>query len=456
MHPSLEITWLPIEKITPYIRNAKSHPDAQIVELAESIKRFGWTMPIMVDKEYCIVAGHCRFLSAKHLGLKTVPVNYRPDLSESDARAYRLLDNRIADTPVDPELVRFELAALKREGVDPALAGFNVANIDHFIDHGTLVEGLFDRPKVTPQFDLPKEKTPEQLAEDERADTVPGNPTEKILGVNRGDVWILGNHRLMCGDSTSIDDVNKLMNGEKANITFTSPPYNAAKNGHLTGSVKGFDKKYNNHSDELTDDGYLNLLNGFTKIALDNTDYCFVNIQLLTHNRLPLFKYQESNQSFIKDVLIWNKKQCPPNIVKGAFNTKWEYIFCFSQDIKTRGFPCDWRGQYPNVVETESNAANAFAGSHKAGYPVALPLWFLEKFDFVRSVYDPFGGTGTTIIACEKTDRRCFMMELDEHYCGVILRRWCEFTGNDATREADGALWSDVMELDVGDDENLS
>jgi len=244
-----------------------------------------------------------------------------------------------------------------------------------------------------------------------------------------GDIYRLGDHRLMCGDSTDAKQVARLMKGAKADITFTSPPYNAAKNGHLTGAVAGFDKKYKNTTDEMTDDDFHSLLDKFTSIALDVSDYVFVNLQLLTHNRAPLFRYQSDYQDRVKDVLIWNKRQCPPNIVKGAFNTKWEYVFCFSKDTKTRGFPCDWRGQYPNVVETESNSGNEFASEHKAGFPVAFPSWFLEKFEFAKTIYEPFCGTGTTMVAAEKFGRRCLAMELDPGYCDVIVERWEKYTG---------------------------
>lgn len=244
-----------------------------------------------------------------------------------------------------------------------------------------------------------------------------------------GDIYELGNHRLLCGDSTSIDAVEKLMNGEAVDITFTSPPYNAAKNGPLTGEVAGFDYKYQTHNDSMSDDDYLNLLIGFTDLAIAKSKYCFVNIQMLTHNRKPLFKYQSHYQSLIKDILIWNKTLCPPNIVKGAFNTKWEYVFAFSNDNKTRGFPCNWRGKYPNVIETESNSGNEFADNHKAGFPISFPTWVLDKMDFAKSVYDPFMGTGTTFIACEKLNLKGFGMELDPHYVDVIVTRWCKYTG---------------------------
>lgn len=251
----------------------------------------------------------------------------------------------------------------------------------------------------------------------------------------RGDIYQLGRHRLTCGDSTAITDVDWLMNGERAGMTFTSPPYNADKDSHMNGRVAGFDRKYGRHySDNLDDDEFRQLLVDFTSLALEKTDYVFVNLQLLARNRIPVIEYQHEFRSWLKDVLIWNKSQCPPNIVKGAFNTKWEYVLCFSKDSATRGFPVEWRGQYPNVVETENNSANDFAESHKAGFPVALPVWFIEKLP-IGDVYDPFGGTGTTVIACEKTDRRCFMMEIDPHYCDIIVARWEKYTGGKAVLE---------------------
>lgn len=405
---------LPIHEVKFHPKNRNNHPKDQIERLAEILKYQGWRYPIKISNlSGCIVSGHGRVLAARHLDLDTVPVQRQDYETEEQEYADLISDNSIASWS------ELDLSSINSDIVDLG-PDFNIdlLGIKDFI-----VEPV---DKLEPQCD-----------EDEVPDAL---PEPKVV---RGDLFTLGNHRLLCGDSTMIDNVERLMNGKKADITFTSPPYNAAKNDHFVGKINGFDKKYNTHSDELSDDAYLDLLTEFTTISLTNSAYCFVNIQLLTHNRIPLFKYQERFQSLIKDVLIWNKKQCPPNIVKGAFNTKWEYIFCFSEDNETRGFPCDWRGQHPNVVETESNAANEFADTHKAGFPVALPNWFLEKFDFVKTVYDPFGGTGTTIIACEKTNRTCFMMELDPHYCGVILDRWQKFTGKKAHRE-DGVAWDDI------------
>lgn len=230
---------------------------------------------------------------------------------------------------------------------------------------------------------------------------------------------------------------------EKADIAFTSPPYNAAKESHLNGRVNGFENKYRTESDAMSDEDYLAFLIKFTDIAVNIADYVFVNLQLLAHNKIPLAAYWESNKNQTKDILVWNKSQCPPNIVEGAFNTKFEFIFCFAKDSKTRGFPAKWRGQYPNVVETESNAANEHADIHRAGFPVALPLWFLDKFPFAKTTYEPFLGSGSTLIACEKTNRKCLGMEIDPIYCAVILDRWEKYTGKQAFR-SDGKSWQEI------------
>lgn len=391
-----------IDLLIPNPKNPNKHPENQIKLLAKIMKHQGWRSPIVVSKRSgFIVKGHGRLQAARLNKWTQAPIDRQDYANEADEYADMVADNKIAELS-ETDLIMVNDGALELpDDFDLELLG-----IPDF--------ELIDTEELEPGCD--EDAIPEHV-----------EPKTKL-----GDIYTLGNHRLMCGDSTSIDAVEKLMDGNYCDITFTSPPYNAAKNGHLTGNVSGFDKKYQQHSDELSDDDYLGLLAEFTSIAIAKSKYCFVNIQLLTHNRGPLFKYQEQFQSLIKDILIWNKKQCPPNIVKGAFNTKWEYIFCFSEDKKTRGFPCSWQGQFPNVVETESNAANEFADMHKAGFPVALPSWFIEKFDFAKTIYDPFGGTGTTMIAAEKTNRKCFMMELDPHYCDVIVARWEKYTGKKA------------------------
>lgn len=391
---------VPVSELKPHALNRNDHPDSQTDQLAKIIKFQGWRHPIIVSKlTGFIVAGHGRLAAAKKLNLTEVPVSFQEFTDSDQEYIFLQSDNAIA---LQAEL---DLSQIQLDIKDIGPFDIDLLGIKDFRFEPDVIEAQCDEDEI-PEKVEPKTK--------------------------RGDIYRLGNHRLMCGDSTMIDDVEKLMDGESVDITFTSPPYNAAKNGHLTGQVDGFDNKYQQHNDAMSDDDYLGLLNGFTSLAIAKSKYCFVNVQLLTHNRNPLFQYQAQFQDLIKDILIWNKKQAPPNIVKGAFNTRWEYVFCFSEDNKTRGFPCDWRGQHPNVVETESNSGNEFAGDHKAGFPVAFPMWFLEKLEFAKTIYDPFCGTGTTIIAAEKSNRTCYGMELDPHYCDVIVARWEKFTGKKA------------------------
>ena len=144
---------------------------------------------------------------------------------------------------------------------------------------------------------------------------------------------------------------------------------------------------------------------------------------MLAQNKFTLIDYQYKLKEQLKDILIWNKSQCPPNIVKGAFNTKWEYVFCFSAKNETRGFPCKWQGKFPNVIETENASGNDYAQIHKATFPIAFPAWIIEKMDFAKSVLDLFLGTGTTMVASHQLKRKCYGMELDPKYCQVIVDR---------------------------------
>lgn len=301
-------------------------------------------------------------------------------------------------------------------------------------DYDLEMDEIFEHVRFPEIDDLEfLEEFGDDLPSDGSEDVIP-EVAENELGVQLGDIWVLGSHRLMCGDSTDGAVVARLMNGEKADITFTSPPYNAAKESFLNGRVDGFDDKYQNHADNMSDDDYVGLLTKSTALAIENSRYAFINLQLLSHNRLALCEFQYAFRKELKDILIWNKTQCPPNIVKGAFNTRFEFVYAFSKENKTRGFPCSWRGQYPNVIETGSNSTNEFAADHKAGFPIAFPTWLIEKMDFAKLVYEPFCGTGTTMVACEKTNRKCYGMEIDPHYCSVIIKRWQEFTGKKATR----------------------
>jgi site-specific DNA-methyltransferase (adenine-specific) len=393
----MNIINLRIADLTPDPENARQHDEKNLKAIQGSLKEFGQRKPIVITEANVIVAGNGTVLAAKNLGWETIEaVRVPADWSKDQVKAFALADNRTAELAAwSPEVLAAQLLELDE-------AGFEIEEFG------------FEKIEVAEE--------PREIVEDEVPESAPQRSS-------LGDVWQLGNHRLMCGDSTDKNSVAKLLDGNTTNITFQSPPYNANKNSHLNGAVNGFENKYQNSSDELSDDDFLQLLIKTTENAIEISDYCFVNLQLLTHNRKPLIKFQNHFVDYLKDILIWNKSTCPPNIVKGAFNTKWEYVLAFSNDNKTRGFPTQWQGKYPNVIETENNSNNENAKIHKAGFPLAFPKWIIEKLDFVESVTDLFGGTGTTLIACEQLNKRCFTMELDPKYCDVIIKRWETLTG---------------------------
>ena len=159
------------------------------------------------------------------------------------------------------------------------------------------------------------------------------------------------------------------------------------------------------------------------KNTINNSTYSFVNLQILESNKHALIDYQYQLKDQLKDILIWNKKQYPPHINKGTFGCKWEYVFAFCYESKSRSFPASWQGKFPNVIETENASGNDFAQIHKATFPIAFPAWILEKMDFAQSVIDLFCGTGTTMVASHQLKRKCYGMELDPKYCQVIIDR---------------------------------
>lgn len=372
--------------IQPYSKNAKKHPKKQVEQVAASIKEFGMNQPIVVDKQGIIIVGHGRYEALKHLGMPIKDEYIKVvDLTEEQAKAYRLADNKLNESEWDMNLVIEELKDLSEPMLE--LTGF---------DKDLIIE--------------PDEK-------DDEVPDVPEEPQSKL-----GDLYELGNHRVLCGDSTKLEDVERLMDGRKADISFTSPPYNAGDN------IRG--KFYDNDGDNKGDDEYVSFLVTTTLNALEHCDFAFVNLGILESNKFALIDYQTQMRDYTKDVIVWNKKTAPPHINKGTLATKWEYVFAFSKDAKSRSFPCSWQGKYTNVIETENNSGNEFAKVHRAGFPLAFPMWILQTMDFTKSVIDLFCGTGTTLIASEKTGRICYGMELDPKYIDVIVQRYVEYTGN--------------------------
>ena len=408
--PADKIERRSVDALIPYARNARTHSDEQVAQIAASIKEWGWTTPVLVDEDGGIIAGHGRVMAARKLGIEEVPCMVATGWTKAQKQAYVLADNQLPQNAGwDMDLLSVEMKDLDTEGFDLSLIGFGDDMLANMLVDPT--EGLTDEDAVP---------------------DVPENPVTVL-----GDVWLLGDHRLMCGDSTSIDAVDKLMGGQKANICFTSPPYNAGSM-NINGN-KRTEKKYNSFDDNKTPDEFFNFLNANMSCILSVSDEVFYNIGLVQDNKQTIFKMVNAFGDTFKDVIYWKKKNVAPHIQKGVINNLVEFILCFGDGKRKFVNPQFSQGTYYNVIEGAGASGNEYSDIHKATFPIYLPENIIQNFTGRNAiVFDCFGGTGTTMIAAHKHDRICYMMEIDPKYCDVIVQRWCEFTGKDATLESDG------------------
>ena len=409
---ALTISYKKIKDLIPYCNNSRTHSDEQVLQIASSIKEFGFTNPVLIDDQGGIIAGHGRVMAAQKLKMDEVPTITLSDLSEAQKKAYIIADNKLAlNSGWDDELLKIELEQLKELDFDLGLIGFSDDELALLMG-GETTEWLVDEDQVPELVDDPV----------------------TVLG----DVWLLGNHRLMCGDSTMVDDVEKLMKGDKADILFTSPPYNVGK------TPNGNDNKYREYKDSQTEQDYLNLLIDFTNNGLLFSDYVFCNVQSVAGNKTILIDYLYQLKEKFADTIIWDKETAEPAMARRVLNSKFEYIHIFSNDATRAVGKKDFRGDVPNVFKLNSRAGKEFAKIHKATFRVELPEYFIDKF-VETSVMDLFGGTGTTMIAAEKKKVKSFLMELDNVYCDVIIKRWQDFTGKQATLESNGKTYNELL-----------
>ena len=402
------ITLVPLKDIKLNPKNRNKHPSDQIDRLVKIIKETGFRRPGTIsNRTGFLVCGEGRYLAAKKLGLKEMPV-----MHQDYADAAQELADAVADNAID------KWAELDTSGIMQDLKEFEEFDLDLLgIKDFRIVE-----PTIEPQCD-----------EDELPDKV--EPRSKL-----GDIYQLGQHRLMCGDSTSIDAVDKLMNGEKVEITFTSPPYNLGKNAKLRGyNGDGDDSAYREKSDHKTQDEYLQFLKDFTAICVSYSKNSFINIQLLAGNKMIMSEYWNHFKNHLVDLMIWDKEHAQPSAAQRVLNSVFEMIFIFShEEFPSRSIKTgkEFRGTVQNIFRLNPmrGGKDEFQKDHGAVFPVAFAEHFISNFSN-ESVLDLFGGSGTTLIACEKTNRKCFMMELDPHYCDVIVARWEKYTGQKATRQ---------------------
>ena len=397
----MQIKEVEVTALIPYAKNSRTHDDAQVAQIAASIKEFGWTNPILVDGDKGIIAGHGRLMAARKLGMTKVPVIELKDMTEAQKKAYVIADNRLAlNAGWDNSMLTIELQDLEDEGFDLTLTGFDKDELDALLNPIVETEGLTDEDSVP---DIPKE------------------PKTKL-----GDIYILGNHRLMCGDSTSVDAVDQLMEFGKADMVFTDPPYNMDFTGgiHADGS-KSFNAKHggikNDKMSQTEAEDFFDAIN-----AIIYT-YC-VGAFYITFYRLGIGEYWKSLERTnlkVRSLIIWDKGN--HTLSNSDYMSKYEPIF-YGWTGDNHKFYGGNNGM--DIWEIKRTAKNDL---HPTMKPVELIEKALEDASKTGNVVlDLFGGSGSTMIACEKLGRKSRLMELDPKYCDVIVKRWEDFTGKQA------------------------
>jgi DNA modification methylase len=388
-----------IEKLIPYAKNSRTHSDAQVAQIAASIKEFGFVNPVLIDEQDGIIAGHGRVMAARKLNIDEVPCIRLAHLTENQKRAYVIADNKLAlNAGWDEELLKLEIKDLEASDFDISLLGFNAEELENIMDEPEKTEGLTEDDEVP--------EPPEQPI------TVPG------------DVWVLGKHRLMCGDSTSIDTVDKLMDGQKADMVFTDPPYGVEYQSNRRTKTQKFDVLAN-------DDKFLDIA---PIIEMFSTGWVFVwtswKVQSTWIDMFAGFGYPTN-------VVIWHKPGGGIGDLKRTFISDYEVALVWHRGDELCG------KRIGSVWTINKDGSSTYV--HPTQKPVALSEEALDKTTRKGAVVlDLFGGSGSTLLGCEKTGRQARLMELDPKYCDVIVKRWQEFTGKEAVHEASGKTYNEM------------
>lgn len=395
-----------VAELIPYSRNARTHNDAQVAQIAASIKEWGWTNPILIDEENGVIAGHGRLAAARKLGMGEVPVIVASGWSKSQKKAYILADNKLAlNAGWDDELLALELAELDGLGFNLDLTGFSDDEIKSLMTE-EVTEGLTD------DDDVP--------AVQENSVTVPG------------DVWVLGKHRLMCGDSTSVDDLAKLTHGILVDMWLTDPPYNVDYKGKTKDSLKI-------KNDKMDDDQFRKFLRD-AYVAADTVMKPGA-VFYIWHADSEGYNFRGAAKDAnwtVRQCLIWKKSI----MVMGRQDYHWKHEPCLYGWKDGAGHLWASDRKQTTILEFDKPSRN---GEHPTMKPVALfEYQILNNTKGGDIVLDSFGGSGTTIIAAEKNGRTAMLMELDPKYCDVIVKRWQQFTGKQAKLEATGQTFEEI------------
>lgn len=392
--------------LLPYAKNSRTHSPEQIAQIAASIQEFGFTNPVLVDDTNGIVAGHGRVLAAQQLGMEEVPTINIGWLNEAQRRAYVIADNKLAlNAGWDNELLALELGELGDLGFDLELTGFTDEEIKAL---------------------MPVEVT-EGLTDPDEAPPVPENPVTVP-----GDVWVMGQHRLLCGDSTSVDDLAKLCGGQMVDMWLTDPPYNVAYEG-------GTKEKLTIQNDSMGDDQFRQFLRDAYTAA--DTVMKAGAVFYIWHADSEGYNFRGAAKDAgwtVRQCLIWKKS----SLVLGRQDYQWQHEPCLYGWKDGAGHLWASDRKQTTILEFDKPARN---GEHPTMKPVALfEYQLLNNTKGGDIVLDSFGGSGTTLIAAEKNGRTALLMELDPRYCDVIVKRWQEFTGKQAIHADTGKPFAEV------------
>lgn len=407
-----QIEYLTIESLIPYARNSRTHDDAQVAQIAASIKEFGFTSPVLVDADGGIIAGHGRVLAARKLSLDEVPCIRLDYLTETQRKAYIIADNKLAlNAGWDDQMLLLEIQELEAAEFDLTLLGFTPDELS----------------SLTPEEIAPG------LTDEDAVPEVQPDPISKL-----GDVWLLGKHRVMCGSSTVIADMEKLVNDREVDMWLTDPPYNVAVQG-------------GNHGDPSRTNG-LKIQND----SMSDEDFraflrdAYVTADLVMKPGAVFYIWHADSEGFnfrgaaidagwqVRQCLIWKKS----SLVMGRQDYHWKHEPCLYGWKEGAGHLWATDRKQTTILEFDRPSRN---GEHPTMKPVELfEYQMLNNTKGGDIVLDSFGGSGTTVIAAEKNGRVGYAMELDPKYVDVIVRRWQEFTGKQATHAATGATFAEV------------
>ena len=410
-----EMQLISIDKLVPYVNNARTHSAEQIIKLRSSLREFGFVNPIIVDREFNVIAGHGRLMAAKEEGISEVPCVFVDYLTESQKKAYILADNRMAmDAGWDEELLKIEMEELQNLGYDLGYTGFDEKELADLF-------GIDDKDVKDDDFDLTA-------------------ALEKASFVERGDVWFVGKHKLMCGDATSSEDVSKLMEDKKANLILTDPPYNVA--------FKSSDGLTIQNDSMKNTDFYEFLFSSFKNMAenLENGGAAYI-----FHADTEGLNFRKAfiDAGFhLAGCCIWVKD----SLVLGRSDYQWQHepvLYGFMQNGKHPWYSDRKQTTIWNFNKPKKNS------NHPTSKPLDLLAYPISNSTQANAiVIDTFGGSGSTLMACEQMNRICYTMELDEKYASVILRRYVEDTNDSENvyviRNGEKILYKDlVKEVEV-------